>query len=86
VTQTKAEFIEALDEWEDAIAQNANLAWQLEEEAEASATTGLGAGVLPVSRKRDDAIREVTGFQSTVPRLSAACRPRSAKAVKTSRF
>jgi hypothetical protein len=31
VTQTKAEFIEALDEWEDAI-KNANLAWQLEEE------------------------------------------------------
>ncbi|MEP3436981.1 MAG: nuclear transport factor 2 family protein [Hoeflea sp.] len=40
VTQTKAEFIEALDEWED-IVKTANLAWQLEEGApvdEAKAT------------------------------------------------
>ena len=29
VTQTRAEFIEALDEWEEAV-ENANLAWQLE--------------------------------------------------------
>ena len=31
VSQTKAEFIESLDEWED-IVKTANLAWQLEED------------------------------------------------------
>lgn len=32
VTQTKAEFVAALDEWEE-IAQTANFAWQLDSEA-----------------------------------------------------
>jgi hypothetical protein len=63
VTQTKAEFIEALDEWEDAI-KNANLAWQLEEGAEASATT---ASVLVCYQfpENEMMIREVFGFRGT---------------------
>jgi hypothetical protein len=63
VTQTKAEFIEALDEWEDAI-KNANLAWQLEEDAEASATT---ASVLVCYQfpENEMMIREVFGFRGT---------------------
>lgn len=35
VTQTRAEFIAALDEWEE-VARDANLAWQLDPETEAS--------------------------------------------------
>ncbi|MDF1608256.1 nuclear transport factor 2 family protein [Hoeflea sp. YIM 152468] len=37
VTQTKTEFIESLDEWEE-VAKDANLAWQLEEGTGADAT------------------------------------------------
>jgi hypothetical protein len=63
VTQTKAEFIEALDEWEEAV-ENANLAWQLEEGAEASATT---ASVLVCYQFPDNEmmIREVFGFRGS---------------------
>lgn len=63
VTQTKAEFIEALDEWED-VAKNANLAWQLEEGTEADATK---ASVLVCYQFPDNEmmIREVFGFRDT---------------------
>ena len=61
VTQTKAEFIEALDEWEDVV-KTANLAWQLEEGAEADATK---ASVLVCYQFPDNEmmIREVFGFR-----------------------
>jgi dihydroxyacetone kinase DhaKLM complex PTS-EIIA-like component DhaM len=63
VTQTKAEFIEALDEWEEAV-KNANLAWQLEEGAEADATR---ASVLVCYQfpENEMMIREVFGFRDT---------------------
>ena len=63
VTQTKAEFIEALDEWEE-VAKNANLAWQLEEGTEADVTT---ASVLVCYQFPDNEmmIREVFGFRDT---------------------
>lgn len=63
VTQTKAEFIEALDEWEEAV-ENANLAWQLEEGAEASTST---ASVLVCYQfpENEMMIREVFGFRGT---------------------
>ena len=63
VTQTKAEFIEALDEWED-VAKNANLAWQLEEGAEVDVTT---ASVLVCYQFPDNEmmIREVFGFRDS---------------------
>jgi hypothetical protein len=47
VTQTKTEFIAALDEWEE-IVQTANFAWQIDAEAAQDAKSGNGAGVLPV--------------------------------------
>ncbi len=61
VIQTKAEFIEALDEWEDAV-ENANLAWQLEAGTEADATT---ASVLVCYQfpENEKMIREVFGFR-----------------------
>lgn len=61
VTQTKAEFIDALDEWEEAV-ENANLAWQLEVDTEADATT---ASVLVCYQFPDNEmmIREVFGFR-----------------------
>lgn len=61
VTQTKAEFIEALDEWEDVV-KTANLAWQLEEGAESDATK---ATVLVCYQFPDNEmmIREVFGFR-----------------------
>lgn len=37
VTQTKAEFIASMDEWEE-IASDANLAWRIDPDAEVSAT------------------------------------------------
>jgi len=61
VIQTKAEFIEALDEWEDAV-ENANLAWQLEAGTEADATT---ASVLVCYQfpENEKMIREIFGFR-----------------------
>lgn len=38
VTQTKAEFVEALDEWEDVV-KDANLAWQIEDGTVSDLTT-----------------------------------------------
>ena len=63
VTQTKAEFIEALDEWEEAV-ENANLAWQLEAGTEADATK---ASVLVCYQFPDNEtmIREVFGFRDS---------------------
>jgi len=61
VTQTKAEFIEALDEWEEVV-KDANLAWQLEEGTEADATQ---ASVLVCYQFPDNEmmIREVFAFR-----------------------
>lgn len=61
VTQTKAEFVEALDEWEDVV-KTANLAWQLEEGTEADATQ---ASVLVCYQFPDNEmmIREVFAFR-----------------------
>lgn len=63
VTQTKAEFIESLDEWEDVV-KDANLAWQLEEGTEADVTK---ASVLVCYQFPDNEmmIREVFGFRDT---------------------
>jgi len=63
VTQTKAEFIESLDEWEDVV-KNANLAWQLEEGAEVNENE---ASVLVCYQFPDNElmIREVFGFRET---------------------
>ena len=63
VTQTRAEFIEALDEWEEAV-ENANLAWQLEAGTEADATK---ASVLVCYQFPDNEtmIREVFGFRDS---------------------
>lgn len=63
VTQTKAEFIESLDEWED-VAKNANLAWQLEEDAEVGPNE---ASVLVCYQFPDNEmmIREVFGFSDS---------------------
>jgi hypothetical protein len=63
VTQTKAEFIESLDEWEE-VAKNANLAWQLEEGKEAGPNE---ASVLVCYQFPDNEmmIREVFGFQES---------------------
>ncbi|MEM5470801.1 nuclear transport factor 2 family protein [Hoeflea sp. AS60] len=63
VTQTKAEFIDALDEWEEAV-KNANLAWQLEAGTEANATS---ASVLVCYQfpENEMMIREVFGFRDT---------------------
>ncbi len=63
VTQTKAEFIEALDEWEEAV-ENANLAWQLEAGTESDATR---ASVLVCYQFPDNEtmIREVFGFRDS---------------------
>lgn len=61
VTQTKAEFIEALDEWEDVV-KNANLAWQIEDGTGADPTT---ASVLVCYQFPDNEllIREVLEFR-----------------------
>ena len=63
VTQTKAEFIESLDEWEDVV-KNANLAWQLEEVAEVGPNE---ASVLVCYQFPDNEmmIREVFGFRGS---------------------
>lgn len=63
VTQTKAEFIESLDEWEE-VAKNANLAWQLEEDAEVGPNE---ASVLVCYQFPDNEmmIREVFGFRDS---------------------
>ena len=63
VTQTKAEFIESLDEWEDVV-KNANLAWQLEEGAEVGPNE---ASVLVCYQFPDNEmmIREVFGFRGS---------------------
>jgi len=63
VTQTKAEFIESLDEWEE-VAKNANLAWQLEEGTEAGPNE---ASVLVCYQFPDNEmmIREVFGFRES---------------------
>lgn len=63
VTQSKAEFIEALGEWEEAV-ENANLAWQLEEGTQADATR---ASVLVCYQFPDNEtlIREVFGFRGS---------------------
>ncbi|MDP3523873.1 MAG: nuclear transport factor 2 family protein [Hoeflea sp.] len=60
VTKTKAEFIAALDEWEE-IVKTANLAWQLEEGAVAdeSSSTVLVCYQFP---DKEVMIREVFGF------------------------
>lgn len=61
VTQSKADFLESLDEWEEAVS-NANLAWQQEEGAEASATS---ASVLVCYQfpENEVLIRDVLGFR-----------------------
>lgn len=61
VTQTKAEFIEALDEWEGVV-KNANLAWQIEDGTGADLTT---ASVLVCYQFPDNErlIREVLEFR-----------------------
>ncbi len=61
VTQTKAEFIESLDEWEEAV-KTANLAWQQEEGTETDANR---ASVLVCYQFPDNEtmIREVLGFR-----------------------
>lgn len=63
VTQTKAEFIEALDEWEE-IVKTADLAWQLEDSTPADQTT---ASVLVCYQFPDNAmlIRETFGFRGS---------------------
>lgn len=63
VTQTKPEFIESLDEWEE-VAKNANLAWQLEEDAEVGPNE---ASVLVCYQFPDNEmmIREVFGFRDS---------------------
>ncbi|MCY0092790.1 nuclear transport factor 2 family protein [Hoeflea ulvae] len=63
VTQTKSEFIEALDEWED-IVKTADLAWQLEEDRPADQTS---ASVLVCYQFPDNAmlIRESFEFRGT---------------------
>lgn len=63
VTQTKAEFIEGLDEWEEVV-KDANLAWQLEDGTEADATE---ASVLVCYQFPDNEllIREVFGFRKS---------------------
>ncbi|WP_299869284.1 nuclear transport factor 2 family protein [uncultured Hoeflea sp.] len=64
VTQTKAEFITALDEWE-VIAGDANLAWQLDPEAEAS---DIQATALVCYRFTDNElmIREIFNFENAL--------------------
>lgn len=64
VTQTKAEFIAALDEWEE-IARDANLAWQLDPEAEAS---DFKATALVCYRFSDNElmIREAFSFENAL--------------------
>ena len=61
VVQTKAEFIAALDEWEEAV-KTANLAWLLEEGAEADETraTALVCYQFP---DKELMIREVFAFR-----------------------
>lgn len=63
VTQTKAEFIESLDEWEDVV-KDANLAWQLDDSAEAGPNE---ASVLVCYQFPDNElmIREVFGFRDS---------------------
>ncbi|SOE16927.1 hypothetical protein SAMN05877838_1813 [Hoeflea halophila] len=63
VTQTKAEFIESLDEWEDVV-KNANLAWQLDDGAEAGPNE---ASVLVCYQFPDNElmIREVFRFRDS---------------------
>lgn len=64
VTQTKAEFIAALDEWEE-IARDTNLAWQLDPETEAS---DIQATALVCYRFSDNElmIREAFSFENAL--------------------
>lgn len=61
ITQTKDEFIEALDDWED-IVKTANFAWQLEEEA---TNDEISASVLVCYQFPDKElmVREVFSFR-----------------------